>query len=155
MMKFRKSRKIILSVLLCLLLTGCSNEFAKKEYNDDEAIAKEANRYAKVMSVFNTIEGGYSLTVSEFDGRETLWTENVKEEQDIQVDLSFSLSKGQAKLVHIDEEDNVTTIMECTPENLTDGYVEKTISLKPGKNRLRIVGYDCEDIDLQIIFLEK
>ncbi len=53
--------------------TGCGNEFAKQEYNDDEKIVQITDRYAKSNSVFNPIEGGYSLTASQFDGRETLW----------------------------------------------------------------------------------
>lgn len=139
-------------VFLLLLFTGCGNEFAKEEYDSAEKIAQAGDRYAKEVSVFNPIEGGYSLTVSKFDGRETLWTETVKEEQDIAIDFSFSLSKGQAKVVHIDADGNVTTIIECSPETVTDGFVTKTVSLKSGKNRLKIVGYDCEDVELTMLF---
>lgn len=147
-------KKIILlwMVSLCLLLSGCNNEFAKQEYDSAEKIAQEADRYAKAVSVFNTIDGGYSLTVSQFDGRQTLWTDTVEEEQDIEIDFSFFLSKGQAKIVHIDAEGNVTTIIERVPENATTEFVTKTVTLKKGKNRLKIVGYDCEDIDLKMLF---
>lgn len=87
-----------------------------------------------------------------FNGRETLWTEILEDNQDIVIDFSFSLTKGQAKIVHIDSEDHVTTVIECTPEASTDGFVTKTVSLKRGKNRLKIVGYDCQNIDLMIFF---
>ena len=59
-----------------------------------------------------------------------------------------------AKIVYIDSKDNVTTVIECQPETSTDGFVTKTLSLKRGKNRLKIVGYDCEDIDLKMIYTE-
>lgn len=149
-----KKLKIILISLLCLIMTSCSNEFAKREYDSNEKISQIADHYAKEVSVFKSIEGGYSLTVSKFNGRETLWEGTVEENQDMKIDFSFILSKGKAKIVYIDDEDNVTTVIECTPETSTDGFVTKTVSLKSGKNRLKIVGYDCEDIDLRMLFTE-
>lgn len=152
--KVENTRKleIVLFCLLCLLMTACSNQFAKKEYDSDEKIAQNADHYAKEVSVSNFINGKYSLTASKFNGRETLWKETVKENKDIEIDFDFSLSKGQAKIVYIDSEDNVTTVIECLPDASTDGFVTKTLSLKSGKNRLKIVGYDCEDIDLKMVF---
>lgn len=147
-------KKIIflLVVSLCIFITGCNNEFAEQDYNSVDKISQKEDHYAKESSIFNPIEGGYSLIVSKFDGYETLWSDKVTEEQRMKVDFSFSLSKGQAKIVHIDADGNVTTVIECSPESSTDGFVTKTIALKSGENRLRIVGYDCKDIDLKMLF---
>lgn len=150
MRKFR----IVLLCLLCLMMTACSNEFAKREYDSDEKIAQNADHYAKEVSVSNSTNGEYSLTVSKFDGRETLWKEAVKENKDVQIDFDFSLSKGRAKIAYIDSEGNVTTVIECMPDTSTDGFVTKTLSLKSGENRLKIVGYDCEDIALKMVFAD-
>lgn len=139
--------------ILCLFMTACSNEFAKQEYDVDEKIS-QGDRYAKEMSVFNTIDGGYSLTVSKFDGRETLWTKTLEEDLDLEINIGFSLSNGRAKIVYVDDKGNVTALAECTPDNLTNGYITKNISLKAGQNELKIVGYDCEDVDLEMLFEE-
>lgn len=139
--------------ILCLFMTACSNEFAEREYDVDEKIS-QGDRYAKEMSVFNTIDGGYSLTVAKFDGRETLWTKTLEKDQDLEVNIDFSLSNGRAKVVYVDDKGNVTTVVECTPDNLTNGYITKNISLKAGQNELKIVGYDCEDVDLKMLFEE-
>ena len=139
--------------ILCLFMTACSNEFAEREYDVDEKIS-QGDRYAKEMSVFNTIDGGYSLTVAKFDGRETLWTKTLEKDQDLEVNIDFSLSNGRAKVVDVDGRGNVTTVVECTPDNLTNGYITKNISLKAGQNELKIVGYDCEDVDLKMLFEE-
>ena len=144
----------MLIVSLCLFMTGCGNEFAKQEYDSDEKISQVEDRYAKENSVFNPIDGGYSLTISKFDGRETLWTGTVEEEQNIEIDFLFSLSAGKAKIVHIDADGNVTTVIECLPETSTDGFVTKSVSFKSGVNRLKIVGYDGEDIELKMLFEE-
>ena len=74
----------------------------------------------------------------------------MEENQDVEIDISFSLSNGRGKIVHIDKDDNVTTVIECTPDTSTDGFVTKTLSLTSGQNRLKLVGYDCENIDLKI-----
>lgn len=144
----------LLVVLLCLLMTGCNNRFAESEYDSAEKISQKEDRYAKETSVFNTIEGGYSLVVSKFDGRQTLWSSILKENQDMEIEFSLSISEGQVKIVHIDEDDNITTLIECAPESSTDGFVTKTVLLKSGENRLKIVGYDCEDLDLTMLFDE-
>lgn len=138
---------------LCLFMTACSNEFAAEEYDDNNKISQN-DRYAKEMSVFNTEDGGYSFTASKFSGRETLWTKSLKADRDLEINFKFGLSNGKAKVVHVDSEGNVTTLIECTPDTSTDGFVTKTISLSSGRNRLKIVGYDCEDIDLTMLFDE-
>ena len=78
----------------------------------------------------------------------------IYENRSVEINVSLSLSKGQVKIVHIDKDGNVTTVIECTPDTSTDGFVTETVSLKNGKNRFKIVGYDCEDIDLKIEYAE-
>ena len=147
-----KKLKYVLLVILCLCLTGCYNEYAETEYEDTEKIAATGDRYSKEISVFNHVNGEYILTVSKFDGRETLWTKSYKEASEVMLEVSLVLSEGQAKLVHIDEEDNVTTIVECTPENCAEEAVTVPVAIKKGKNRLKIVGYDCKDLELKMVF---
>lgn len=147
-----KKNCILLIIVLCLFMTGCSNKFAEDEYDSVEKITESEDRYSKESSVFNSIDGGYSLVVSKFDGRQTLWTDTLEESQSVEIDFSFVGTKGQAKIVHIDADGNVTTLIECTPETSTDGYVTKTVSMKTGENRLKIVGFDCENIDLKMLF---
>lgn len=142
---------VMLTICFCMLLTGCSNAFARQEYDSAEKIAQEGDRYAKENSVFNSIQGGYSLDVSKFDGRQTLWSDTLDADKDIEIDLSFVLSSGRAKIVHIDDAGNVTTIVEFTPETSAKEYVTQTVSLKSGQNRLKIVGYDCKDIELKML----
>jgi len=147
-----KKSGILLIMMLCIFVTGCSNKFAENEYNSVEKIAEIEDRYAKESSTFNQIDGGYSLTVSKFDGRQTLWTDVLENSQSVEIEFSFKLTKGQAKIVHIDAEGNVITLIECTPETSTDGYVTETVSMTSGENRLKIVGFGCENIDLEILF---
>mgnify|MGYP003301025298 CR=1 FL=1 len=123
-----KKKIALLCVFVCFCFAGCNNAFAKQDYDSVEKIARQEDRYAKESSVFNPIDGGYSFEVSKFDGRETLRTWNLAETQDLEIEILCSLTNGQGKLVHVDADGNVTTIVECDAE--TSAAVIKTISLK-------------------------
>ncbi len=150
----------IIIVLICLIvcvtigLTGCGNEFAKQEYNDAEKIAQIEDRYAKDNSFSNHIDGGYTLTVSKFNGRQTLWNKTLEKSSEIEMQLDLGISSGSAKVVYIDCNNNVTVLIECSQNGSNEQTATKTVSLTSGLNRLKIVGYDCKDIDLIILFDE-
>lgn len=147
-------KKIVLYfALVCLLcLTGCSNAYAKEEYDSLEKLASQGDRYSKASSVFDPIEGGYSFTVSEFDGRQTLFTWHLDEDVELTMEILCSLTDGTGKLVHVDAEGNVTTLVECNKE--TSAAVIKNISLKQGRNDIKFAGYDCDNVDVKMYFEE-
>lgn len=145
-----KKLNIICLILVCLCLTACSNEFARQEYDSDEKISQIQDHYTKEKSNSRSTNGEYSLTVAKFQGRETIWKKTLKKDQDMETGISLQLSKGKAKVVHIDGNGSVTTVLECTPDTPAEEAVTKTIALKSGKNRLKIVGYDCEDMKLHL-----
>ncbi len=152
----RAFTSILFSLILCVTIsfTGCGNEFAKQEYNDDEKIVQIADRYAKSNSVFNPIEGGYSLTASQFDGRETLWEKTLEENAEIEIQIDLNITSGNAKVVFIDSNNDITVLIEHLQNNSNELTTIKIVSLTYGLNRLKIVGYDCENIDLKLIFGE-
>ena len=139
-------------VLFAVYLIGCNNTYAKEEYDSLEKLASQGDRYSKEGSVFNPIEGGYSFTVSKFDGRQTLHTWNLSDDLELSMEILCSLTDGIGKLIHVDSDGNVTTIVECNKDN--SAAVIKTVSLKQGRNDIKFVGYDCENIDLKMYFDE-
>ena len=145
-------KKIIVVLLFALCMIGCSNTYAKEEYDSIEKLASQGDRYSKEGSVFNPIEGGYSFTVSKFDGRQTLFTWHLAEDADLTMEIICSLNDGTGKLVHVDADENVTTLVECDKD--TSAAVIRTISLQQGRNDIKFVGYDCEKVDLKMYFEE-
>lgn len=147
---------ILFSLILCVTVsfTGCGNEFAKQEYNDDEKIVQIADRYAKSNSVFNPIEGGYSLTALQFDGRETLWEKKLEDNAEIEIQIDLNITSGNAKVVLIDNNNDITVLIERLQNNSNELTTTKIVSLTNELNRLKIVGYDCENIDLKLFFDE-
>lgn len=152
----RAFTSILFSLILCVTIsfTGCGNKFAKQEYNDDEKIVQIADRYAKSNSVFNPIEGGYSLTVSRFDGRETLWEKALEDNAEIEIQIDLNIKSGNAKVVFIDSNNDITVLIERLQNNSNELTTTKLVSLTNGLNRLKIVGYDCKAIDLKILFYD-
>ena len=144
--------KLFFALLFVFCLIGCNNTYAKEEYDSLEKLASQGDRYSKEGSVFNPIEGGYSFTVSKFDGRQTLYTWNLSEDTELSMQILCSLTGGTGKLIHVDAEGNVTTLVECDSEN--SAAVIKTISLKQGRNDIKFVGYDCKNLDLKMYFEE-
>ena len=57
----RKLKAFLLLGLICVILAGCSNVFAKKDYYDTNKIAAVEDRYAKKNSASNSNNSGYSL----------------------------------------------------------------------------------------------
>ena len=147
-----KKLRILCVSLFAICLIACSNTFAKEEYDSLEKLASQGDRYSKEGSVFNPVEGGYSFTVSKFDGRQTLHTWNLSEDKELSMEIICSLTDGTGKLVHVDADGNVTTLVEFNEE--TSAAVIKTISLKQGRNDIKFVGYDCEKLDLKMYFEE-
>ena len=153
-------KKNIIIVLICLIvcvtigLTGCGNEFAKQEYNDAEKIAQIEDRYAKDNSFSNHIDGGYTLTVSKFNGRQTLWNKTLEKSTEIEIQIDLNITSGNAKVVFIDSNNDITVLIERLQNDSNEQTATKTVSLTNGLNRLKIVGYDCENIDLKLFFDE-
>lgn len=142
----------LICTIFCFSFFGCSNTYAKEEYDSLEKLTSQGDRYSKEGSVFNPIEGGYSFTVSKFDGRQTLFTWHLAEDVELTMEILCSLTDGTGKLVHVDAEGNVTTLVECNKE--TSAAVIKNISLKQGRNDIKFAGYDCDNVDVKMYFEE-
>ncbi len=150
-----KKKWYLVLFLLILCLSGCSNTYAKEEYYSEEKLVAQGDRYSKKRSFFNSMDGECSLKVSEFDGRETLKIWNVKEEQDLELNVFFSMSSGQGKLICVDENETITTLLEfSSKQEKTDEPFTLNVPLSSGKNRLKFVGYECKDVDITLLFEE-
>lgn len=145
-------KKAIISAVLLIfvLLTGCSNEFAKEQYDDTDLIISSVDRYAKTMAVMSSADNKITFTAQQFDGRETIWSGNYEEYRNVDVEFTFSISSGKAKLVFIDSEGKLENIAEITPDSVIDVTMQYTALMREGVNRIKLVGYDCKDLELNM-----
>ena len=66
----------------------------------------------------------------------------------------MNITSGNAKVVFIDSNNDITVLIERLQNDSNEQTATKTVSLTNGLNRLKIVGYDCENIDLKLFFDE-
>lgn len=145
-----KKYKFILFLLLSvtvLNLTGCKNitDYQKSVYNDNSKIVKEADSYNYLKRVGNAKGNNASITFDRFYGMDTIWTIDADEDGAIKIDYDADIKNGSFKTVIITPNNVVNLIFE----NSQSG--SKEISVKKGKNRIKIIGSDARgEIDFTI-----
>lgn len=144
-------KKLIALFLFCLAivsLSGCSAD-RNSIYDDDKKIIKSADNSLSQMSVYNRSDNNFTMTARAFTGAKTVWSYNAKEEGDVTFSYSLSVSEGgNAKLVLITPDDEVIILSENVDNTVTDEMQSQTVSLKKGKHRIKIVGYDDPKLTL-------
>lgn len=150
-------KKVFTSILVCLTLcmamclTGCTAEFAKNDYDNNAKIAS-SDRVVKVGESRTNVNGNYTLKISSFNGRETIWSKSLDQNATMNVSITLSRTSGYVKVVHVDGNGNVTVLAECSQEKSPSASVTKAVSMTKGTNKLKLVGYDCKDVKLNLVF---
>lgn len=152
-----KKIAVILSMALCLFLTGCSNEYAKNEYDDLSKIVANNDRYTQTMAVTKTNKSGFSLEIGGFDGRYSVFNYFSDSDREMIYNLTFELGGGTAKIVFADAAGNAVTLAERkASENDAEGIVTKngTLQMKKGRNSFKLVGYDVKNVKAEFSMSE-
>lgn len=148
---------ILLLVTLGLFLTGCSNEFAKNEYDDLSKIVANNDRYTQTMAVTKTNKSGFSLEIGGFDGRYSVFNYFSDTDCEMIYNLTFELGGGTAKLIFVDAAANVVTLAERkASENDAEGKIirEGSLQLRKGRNSFKLVGYDVKNVKAEFSLSE-
>lgn len=150
MKKVRLKLIAVLVAMVSVMLMGCSTEFAGEQYDSEKDIAAVSDKYYKIGSVKTSGKGTVKLTSSEFDGRETLLTPKYNTNQEITIELSLTLSAGKAKLVIVNADKSVETIVECTADNCISNATAHSVKVSEGKNYIKVIGVDVKDLEVAV-----
>lgn len=119
---------------------------ARQVYEDDQLLAKEdiCDRWQAV----DYTGGGNGVTVSKFalNGSDSVRIAYADEDTDVKIDSSFQLLKGKFKIVHIAPDGSVLTI------NDTGEGINRTVTMKKGRNVIKMVGQGAKLKELEIKF---
>jgi len=144
-------RKIIVLFIFCftvVLLSGCETDL-NAIYDDDTKIAKSADGHLSQMSVYSRNDNEFNMFAQAFTGAKTVWSYTAKNDGDVTFSYSLSVSDGgDAKLVLITPDDEVIILAENADNTESDEMQSQTVSLKKGKNRIKVVGYDNPKLNL-------
>lgn len=147
-MKHLKALFAAVIACVCLALSACGLSFTEADYDSAAAITG-VDKYTRTLCVSNKLNDSYYCTADTFKGIDTVWSKNFSQDAVITVDIALSISAGKAKIVHIDADGTVTTLVECT-EEAKEKDETKSLSVKSGRNRLKLVILDGRDLNITV-----
>lgn len=136
----KKRAAILFLAFFSLCLVGCAIARHENMYGSDKNIAAESDRYNMVQFTGSTdTENQYSFSVSSINGTKTIWNYTATEAGE-EVTLTATLcetSGGWVKMVLIDPEGNVTTLVEANAQEQQQGH---SFTAGQGTYRVKLVG---------------
>jgi len=140
---------IVISCFIMLSIAGCGD--FNSAYDDDATIAKTGDS-SSMRSASSTNIGNELSVTATLTGTRTIWRYNTRDEVSIELSYLLSVSSGgKAKLVLVTPDNEVIILSENTDNTIiNDEMKSQTISLKPGNNRIKIVGKDAPKLELKL-----
>lgn len=130
---------VVLLFAVSLLLSGCATNAIDdhaKIYDDENKLSSEASSYSYVERIGEVDENDVDLHVS-FSGNEVMWDTTFDEATTLSCDYDIAITKGNFKVILVDEDKNIVTLWE-TGKNESTGTMD--IPFKAGRNLVKIVG---------------
>lgn len=126
-----------------------SNEELNEAYNMDEKLVDltsyNADRY-NLKFDGNHYYGEFKMT-----GGTQIWEMKADEDQTVELPYTFLVKSGMAKLILVDDYNQVTTLVERTAiSEVPVGEKTLKVSLKKGNNLIKLIAKDNAQINLEL-----
>lgn len=126
------------------VVNNYAGNYQKSIYENNSKIIDKSDSYSYFNQVRSNIDGTLKSKFK-FTGMDTIYNLDTKDGGTISINYNANIVSGKFKLVLINPDDEVTTIVEGT------GKGTKKISLGNGEGRLKLVGKNAKgDIELSI-----
>lgn len=135
--------------IITFLCTGCSSNKMGDIYMQDDKLTNEGDSYS-LHKQEQCVEGQVYTGQLEFEGMDTLWDYEAKEDMEVEVSYCLSVNQGKAKLVYIDPNNQMSVIVENKDRVKTDHLENIVLPIKQGRNRIKLVAMDKAQIDLKV-----
>lgn len=142
--------KALIAIGFLLGLTACASYSPAAIYDNEAKIATNSNSYSMVNSEQKILNQDYEGFIGKFEGTDTLWTYEAPQDEAVDLSHFVTIYRGKMKLVLITPDDSVTTIAEFVPENNQDSAQTTVVQLKSGKNKIKVVGGEDAQFDMQL-----
>ncbi|KNF07628.1 hypothetical protein CLPU_14c00460 [Gottschalkia purinilytica] len=140
---------ITFCIFATLLFTGCRLNYMSSLYSKDNKISSDTNSFSLNKEEQSMDDQEY-IGKLEFEGMDTIWKYNAENDMKIKLSYLLSVNKGKAKLVLIDPTGKVETLIENKDSNTQKNIETIMISLKKGKNRIKLVASNKAQIELKL-----
>lgn len=149
-----KKGNLIITIIVTMMLAGCSANSMASIYNDNDKIASNSNSFNLDLNE-QFIDGDkFSGSVKKFEGMDTIWSYEANEDMTIDMDYLLNVKSGKVKLVLINPDNSVTDLIERSSEASIDDYATNSLGLKKGLNRIKMVGGKDTSVDFEITILK-
>ncbi len=140
---------LTMTIMMISLFVGCGNNTMSKIYNDNSKIANVSDTFGLDQSK-ETIESGIYKGKLKLSGSGTIWAYKSNTDFDLQVPYALSVNSKKAKIVLISPDNTVVNLVENTDKVTIKGATSLTVPIKKGNNRIKVVGYEKADIDIEL-----
>lgn len=146
----RKRWKIITAAgLSVFLLPGCVMNTGARVYDNDRALAGDANSYNLTNYSSAQSDNTVSGTAEKLEGMDTIWEFDADEAGEVNISYSLTVESGKAKLVCVDPDGTVTTLVECIAGEGSEQSASDSIQVEAGENRIRLVGAEGTSLEYE------
>ncbi len=143
-------KRVKVLFLLCILLLLCTSCTTSPDfYTDDIKIASEQCNYASTFQMQNIVGNEYRGDMG-FEGLATLWSSSAEAYQEVPLSYFLGVTAGQAKLVLVTAEGDLTTITEVSADQEPEQQGTLSLPLQKGKNRLRLAALPGTRLTIQL-----
>lgn len=147
----KKTSLLLISIILLSFIFLFNWWQPNNFYNASNELISSSDKWSAKHLNQSISENTYKGTCS-FNGYGTIWSYNCDEDKVITAPYSLNVKSGQAKLILITEDNEVSTIVENTANaEITEGKLN--IHVKKGDNRIKFVGSDA-DAELELTIEE-
>lgn len=138
----KRNIRILLSILLALVLTGCSriHDYQNSLYGDDAKIASQGDSYTFRERLGSVKGNTLDLTFSGFYGKQSIWKIDAVEDGSIDLDIKITMKSGKFKLCLVDSKNNVSVITEGA------GIKKLPVAILKGRSYLVVVGNNTSGV---------
>ena len=147
-----RMRSCLVALAAGMMITGCAFTMnpGKRFYDNEKGIAGQTNSYNLTNYSGSQDDNTVSGSAEKMEGMDTIWNYTASDDTEVILSWKLSVSSGKAKLVLIDPDGNLSTLVEC--EASSDGEQEGsgTFEIKQGENRVKLVG--AEETALEFEF---
>lgn len=147
-MKIRMGIILVFVVLSCYV-GGCVSR-VENLYDDDKKIAADSDTYG-LDEEKTTMKDNIYIGNLKISGSYTIWEYTCEEDQDVEISYQFTVGSGKGKMVFISPDDSVGMIASNESVEESGEMMKKTISLKAGKNRIKVVGKGKAEISFKLM----
>lgn len=146
-----RMRSCLVALAAGMMITGCAFTMnpGKRFYDNEKEIAGQTNSYNLTNYSGSQDENTVSGSAEKMEGMDTIWNYTASDDTEVILSWKLSVSSGKAKLVLIDPDGNLSTLVEC--EASSDGEQEGsgTFEIKQGENRVKLVGAEKTSLEYE------